>query len=333
MDNYPGIILSGTDGELPPGDVGEYEKYSDFVEMARGGKAVLHVCRDKLIGRTVVLKRLREEFRNDTTEQRRFLREARVTAQLQHPNTVPIYDLGRDTEGNTFFTMKKILGENLWEILKRVHDGEEKTVEEFPPQRRMEILADVAQALGFAHTHGVVHRDVKPENIWVGEFGEVVLLDWGVAKVWGHSDLPSSGPISDGPRELIDEQETLRTTGGSLDSQALTRAGQLLGTPLYMSPEQVLGHLYLDERSDVFSLGVVMYEALTFIEPFRGRDVRSTFDFIIHDRPKLPSAKVDGLTDAFDDVVMKALEKKPEDRWQTASELNTAIREAVLEAH
>lgn len=332
MDHYPDIILAGTDGELPPGDVGEYEKYTDFVEMARGGKAVLHICRDKLIGRTVVLKRLREEFRNDEVEQRRFLREARVTAQLQHPNTVPIYDLGRDTEGNTFFTMKRILGENLWDILKRVYNGNDETVAQFTPIHRMEILSDVAQALAFAHTHGVVHRDVKPENIWVGEFGEVVLLDWGVAKVWGHSDLPSKGPIADGPRDLRSSDSALRATGGHRDQQALTRAGQLLGTPLYMSPEQVLGHLYLDERSDVFSLGVVMYEALTFIEPFRGRDVRATFDLIIHDRPKPPSQVIEGLTPAFDDVVMKALAKKPDDRWQTAAELYAAVHAAVLNA-
>lgn len=332
MDGYPGIILAGTDGELPPGQVGEYEKYTDFVEMARGGKAVLHACRDRLIGRTVVLKRLRDEFKNDEVEQRRFLREARVTAQLQHPNTVPVYDLGRDDNGATFFTMKKILGENLWDILKKIHSGDQPAIDEFPPVRRIDIAADAAQALAFAHTHGVIHRDVKPENIWVGEFGEVILLDWGVAKVWGHSDLPGSGPIKEGPRDLNDSVESLRATGGHQSERGLTRSGQLLGTPLYMSPEQVLGHLYLDERTDVFSLGVVMYESLTFTEPFRGRDVRATFDLIIHDRPKPPSEIVEDLPDVFDAVIMKALEKKPEDRWQTAEEFHHAIRDVVLAA-
>lgn len=332
MDSYPDIVLAGTDGELPPGEVGEYEKYTDFVEMARGGKAVLHTCRDKLIGRTVVLKRLREEFKDDPTEQVRFLREARVTAQLQHPNTVPVYDLGRDDKGATFFTMKRILGENLWEILKKIHDGDEEVAAAFPPVRRMEIAADAAQALGFAHTHGVIHRDVKPENIWVGEFGEVILLDWGVAKVWGKSDLPGKEPITDSPRDLSDSVEALRATGGTQLVRSLTRSGQLLGTPLYMSPEQVLGHLYLDERCDIFSLGVVMYEALTFVEPFRGRDIRSTFDYIIHDRPKPPSQIVEDLDDTFDDIIMKCLEKKPDNRWQTVADLIAVIRETAKQA-
>ena len=123
-----------------------------------------------------------------------------------------------------------------------------------------------------------------------------------------------------GPRDIL-ESDQLRT---------LTRAGQLLGTPLYMSPEQVLGHKYLDERSDVFGLGVVLYEALTLIEPFRGRTVRSTFDYIIHDRPKPPSEVTEGaVPEAYDAVVMKALEKKAADRWQTMLAMVEALRQVA----
>ncbi len=156
--------------------------------MARGGTAFLRSCFDPVTGRTVAVKSLLAETRNDPRERRRLLREARVTAQLQHPNTVPVYDIGDDLELGIYFVMKRISGENLFEILKRIARGDEATIAAYPLARRLEILADAFQALSYAHVRGVIHRDVKPENIWVGNFGEVILLDWGVAKVWGHAD-------------------------------------------------------------------------------------------------------------------------------------------------
>ena len=317
----PDISLAATDYELPP-KVGEFEKYADFREMATGGKAVLHAVYDQIVGRTVCMKRLKPDIKDDPAEQRRFLREARVTAQMAHPNTVPVYEIGRDDAGGIYFTMKKISGRNFFDVLRDLAGDDTKSdVEEaFPFERRLAICADAGLALAYAHAHGVVHRDVKPENIWVGRFGEVTLLDWGVAKVWGKADDPNGPEMTAAPRD-IGESDQLRT---------LTRHGQLLGTPLYMSPEQVLGHKYLDERSDVFGLGIVMYEALTLIEPFRGRTVRSTFDYIIHDRPKPPSVVTDGrVPEKFDAVVMKALEKKADDRWQRMLDCVEAIREVI----
>ena len=314
------ITLAATDAELPP-EVGEFEKYGAFEEMARGGKAVLHSCVDRIIGRTVCMKRPLPEIADDPAEIRRFLREARVTAQMAHPNTVPVYEIGRDDAGAPYFTMKKISGDNLHELLKRIHDAapDDPIHAAYPPSWRLNACGDAGLALAYAHAHGVVHRDVKPENIWVGRFGEVILLDWGIAKVWGKADDPAGEEMTQAPREIL-ESDQLRT---------LTRSGQLLGTPLYMSPEQVLGHKYLDERSDVFGLGIVMYEALTLTEPFRGRSVRSTFDYIIHDRPKPPSEVCEAAPPEFDAVVMKALEKKPDDRWQSMLSLVEAVREVT----
>jgi serine/threonine protein kinase len=315
-DGQGPIFLTATDYALPdplPEGVG---KYANFREMARGGSAVLRTCFDQLTGRTIVMKTLLPEFRDDPKENRRLLREARVTAQLQHPNTVPVYEIGRDPAEGLYFTMKRVSGENLFGILRRIAGGDEATRAEFPLRRRLEIVAGAAQALMYAHARGVIHRDVKPENIWVGNFGEVILLDWGVAKVWGQPD--------DAP------QHPLVTRGHQEAIQNLTMAGDRPGTPLYMSPEQVnVNRAMVDERSDIFSTGVVLYEMAAFREPFRGRFLQETFANIIHDNPPPPSkvAPDGGIPPRLDEVVMTAIAKNPADRYQTMRQLLEAIRE------
>ena len=337
-----GLVLAGTDPDLPPGPIGEFEKYANFQPMAEGGKATLHAVRDRLIGRTVALKRLKAKYASDPAEQRRFLREARVTAQLAHPNTVPVYEIGRDDAGELYFTMKRIAGLNLFQLLSRIARADEALSRRFPLPRLLEVCADAALALAYAHKHGVVHRDVKPENIWVGDFGEVVLLDWGVAKVWGYHDpADDPGPTDpDAVQKHVDERVAERREMERQTEQlrTLTRTGQLLGTPLYMSPEQVLGHKSLDERSDVFAMGIVLYEVLCMVEPFRGADVRATFDRIIHSTPTPPSERErpDGQTwppwdapESVDPIVMRALEKEPEKRWQSMIAMERELRIAA----
>lgn len=314
-DGQGPIFLSATDYDLPEPLPQGLAKYSNFRDMARGGSAVLRTCFDRITGRTIVIKTLLPEFRHDEKENRRLLREARVTAQLQHPNTVPVYEIGRDADEGLYFTMKRVSGENLFEILKRIARGDAATIAAFPLRRRLEIVAGAAQALMYAHARGVIHRDVKPENIWVGNFGEVILLDWGVAKVWGQPDDAPQHPSLARPSESL---------------QALTMAGDRPGTPLYMSPEQVnVNRAVVDERSDVFSTGVVLYEVAALREPFRGRVIQETFENIIHDHPPPPSkASPDrGIPARLDEVVAKAIAKSTADRYQTMRELLEAIRE------
>ena len=314
-DGQGAIFLSSTDFKLPdPMPVG-LAKYTGFREMASGGTGRLRSCYDQITGRTIVVKTLQERFLLDETESRRLLREARVTAQLQHPNTVPVYEIGRDPVDGIYFTMKRVSGENLFQILKRVATQVPEAVAEFPIARRVGIVADAAQALMYAHARGVIHRDMKPENIWVGNFGEVLLLDWGVAKVWGQPDDMPLHPT------IARQQEQV---------QELTMVGDRPGTPLYMSPEQVnANRAQVDERSDIFSLGVVLYETAALREPFRGRTIEETFDYIIYDTPPPPSKKNPeaGISAAFDDVVMKAISKKPADRYQTMRQLLEALRD------
>jgi len=327
-DGQGPILLSATDYKLPKTLPEGIDKYTNFKEMARGGSAVLRTCFDQITGRTVVMKSLLKQFEMDPRENRRLLREARVTAQLQHPNTVPVYEIGRDHRQGLYFTMKRVSGENFFEILKRVARDVPETVGEFSLRRRVEIVATAGLALMYAHARGVIHRDIKPENIWVGNFGEVVLLDWGVAKVWGQ---PDDGPA---PPLLAEQQQA--------QVQALTMAGDRPGTPLYMSPEQVnVNRATVDERSDIFSMGVVLYEVAALREPFRGRVIQETFENIIHDNPPPPihdnpppPSQVrpqGGIPRRLDEVVMKAISKSPADRFQTMRQMLEALREIDYE--
>lgn len=315
VDSQGPIFLSSTDFALPETLPQGVAKYANFREMAHGGSAVLRTCFDQITGRTVVMKTLLPEVRHDEKENRRLLREARVTAQLQHPNTVPVYEIGRDEIEGLYFTMKRVSGENLFEVLKRIARGDPAATAAFPLRRRLEIVEGAAQALMYAHARGVIHRDVKPENIWVGNFGEVILLDWGVAKVWGQPDDQPQHP------------SVVRHASESI--QAITMAGDRPGTPLYMSPEQVnVNRAVIDERSDIFSTGVVLYEMAALREPFRGRFVQETFENIIHDHPPPPSKVSLGrdIPPRLDEVVMKAIAKNPVDRYQTMREMIEAVR-------
>jgi len=315
IDGQGPIFLSSTDFALPDPLPQGTAKYTNFREMARGGSAVLRTCFDQITGRTVVMKTLLPEMRDDEKENRRLLREARVTAQLQHPNTVPVYEIGRDDREGLYFTMKRVSGENLFEILKRIARGDAAATAAFPLRRRLEIVEGAAQALMYAHARGVIHRDVKPENIWVGNFGEVILLDWGVAKVWGQPDDQPQHPSI--------------TRQASESIQGITMAGDRPGTPLYMSPEQVnVNRAVVDERSDIFSTGVVLYEMAALREPFRGRVLQETFENIIHDNPPPPSkaSPTLGIPSRLDDVVAKAIAKNPHNRYQTMREMLEAIR-------
>lgn len=318
MQHEPNIILSRTDPDLPRKIPAGISRYTGLKEIARGGNGVLQAGFDPVTGRTVAIKTLLSENRGVPNERRRLLREARVTAQLQHPNTVPVYDIGDDLVHGVYFIMKRISGQNLFEILKQIATGNEATAAHFTPARRAESLADACQALAYAHARGVIHRDVKPENIWIGNFGEAYLLDWGTAKVWGSMDDQTVTRFDVAKYQQAEEDQLQTLTGG----------GQRPGTPLYMSPEQIQGNRSIDERSDIFNVGVCLYEILAIREPFRGANVNQTFENIISGQIPPPSERSPErkIPTAADDVVMRAIEKKPGDRHQHMRELIDAIR-------
>jgi serine/threonine-protein kinase len=167
-----------TDDILPTAWKSGSLKYDELKPLAEGGTAKLYVAFDKNLGRNVAYKTLHTDLRDSDIETKRFLREARVTANIQHPGTLPVYELGRDREGQLFFTMKKVDGQDLRQILHDLKQEVPEVVDKFPLPRLLDILIQVCQTLAFAHEMGVIHRDLKPANIIVGKFGEVYVLDW-----------------------------------------------------------------------------------------------------------------------------------------------------------
>lgn len=306
--NYPGIYLSKTDTDLPDAFTNDFSKYTNFQEMESGGNGVLLSCYDTNLGRQVVLKKLLSGKSDDARSRRRLLREARVTAQLAHPNTVPVYEIGKADDGQIFFAMKRIQGQNLFRILSDMAKSEDKN--RYSLDELLEILVQAAYALAYAHSRGVIHRDIKPENIMVGRFGDVHLMDWGVAKVWGMSH---EGPEDDLTKSELDER--------------LTAPGKRPGTPLYMSPEQINDRM-IDERTDIFSTGVLLYEMLALQEPFRGNTVNQTFRQILHNAPPPPStvSKHFKIPTRLDEICEKAMKKKASERYQSMLEFINDIR-------
>ena len=303
----PQIYLEATDVEPSHTFSSGYDRYTDFQPLAKGGAAILRTCKDKNLGRRVVMKTLHPQLATSDYQRARFLREARVTALLHHPNTVPVYELGIDNSGNLYFTMKKFVGQSLREILEHQLIENEEALAVYNLDRLLGVVIQICYALAYAHAHGVVHRDVKPENIFLGEFGEVMLLDWGVAKVWS---MPE-----DRSRETAEHE-------------VLTDVGQRPGTPLYMSPEQVRGDGQIDARTDIYSLGCVLYEILTLKEPLRGKQVSETFQMIANEEPLPPQQRaIDRLIpEPLSAICMKTLEKSPERRFQSMEELIAALR-------
>ncbi len=282
-----------------------------------------------------MIKALLPEHRLDRTFRRRLLREARVTAQLEHPGTVPVYEIGEDEDLGIFYVMKRISGENFFNVLKAIAKGDRGVEDAFPMRRRVEIIEAVCQTLASAHARGVIHRDVKPENIWVGNFGEVTLLDWGSAKVWGEQPIA----VKSGDRGNLTRRSVIADSLGTeaVDHQAtdyelpaLTPAEQLIGTPTYMSPEQI-SNRNIDDRSDVFSAGICLYEVLAIAEPFRGRDRDETFDNICSRQPTPPSQRSPrrNIPEQADEIFAKATGKQPSRRYQTMREFISDLEELM----
>ncbi len=309
-DTIDVLYLEDTDKPLSE-TLNPNTRYIHFKTIARGGKAILQSCRDLYLGRTICHKQLKQEFQNNEVEQLRFLREARISAMLQHPSTIPTYEIGRDLRGHLYFTMKLVHGYTLREVL----DYRER----YDLGRLLNIVTQVAQALAYAHTHGVIHRDIKPENILVGPFGEVLLMDWGLAKVWSRE------------RGLDEVDPLLLPSGSASDAivdTSLTGLGGLEGTVTYMSPEQLNKDPGIDGSSDVFSLGAVLYEVITGTTPAEAETVREMHERILNDVPVPPSSRFGGaLPRLLDDLVMQCLAKRPEQRPADCLEIVRLLQE------
>ncbi|MFP6663596.1 MAG: serine/threonine-protein kinase [Deltaproteobacteria bacterium] len=294
------VYMEDTDKPLPT-TIDTHTRYAFFKTIARGGKSLIQSCRDLHLRRTICHKSIRKELKHDQVEQQRFLREARVTAMLQHPNTVPVYEVGRDGHGHLYFTMKLVHGYTLREVLNYR--------DRYDLVQLVDVLVQIAYALDYAHTHGVVHRDLKPENILVGPFGEVLLLDWGLAKVWGKDGLSKEPPEDTGVR-LADKD------------LSMTSQGKLQGTVAYMSPEQIQRDPDIDCRTDIYSLGAVLYELASEHLPSPGKNSDQIIDAVLHKDPeRLTKVSKYLIPEGLEAICARCLRKDPRERYATMSEM------------
>jgi serine/threonine-protein kinase len=255
-------VLQPSSTELPSGMP---ERYQLHGELARGGMGCVLKGRDVDLCRDVAVKVLLETHAGRTELVQRFIEEAQIAGQLQHPGIVPVYDVGALSAKRPYFTMKLVKGRTLAAQLDDRNDSAEDRA------RLVGIFAQVCQTLAYAHARGVIHRDIKPANIMVGAFGEVQVMDWGLAKV-----LPSGGVADEQrpKRPAPEDASVIRTarSEGSDPPGSQTQVGSVMGTPAYMAPEQARGDIDLvDERADVFGLGAILCAILTGQPPFTGK--------------------------------------------------------------
>ena len=338
VTTHPGTVSSG-----PPAASGAprpssgLTRYDVRHEIARGGMGAIMTAHDRDLKRTVAMKVLlgvsRETMNKPSTRRqiRRFVAEAQITGQLEHPNIVPVHELGVDGNGRPWFTMKLVDGEELSLLINNLRfDVERKQLAEPLPVARgrlLEIFGKVCDAVAYAHSRGVLHRDLKPDNVMVGAFGDVLLMDWGIARARGADGRDNS---------LLDFGDDLQAPGSTrpvqLDAGAearLTHDGSIVGTPVYMSPEQALGATdEIDERSDVYALGAMLYQLLTLTEPYNG-DIEAVLKRVQSRRPVEPPRHRAPDLDIpleLEAICRTAMAPEPRRRYQSVEDLHNDLR-------
>jgi serine/threonine protein kinase len=311
---------------------------------ARGGLGAVFVALDSELHREVALKQILDWHADDPVSQARFLLEAEVTGGLEHPGIVPVYGMGTYADGRPYYAMRFIRGDSLEEAIDRFHADE--ALRKAPGRRSLELrkllrrFVDACNAIEYAHSRGVMHRDIKPGNIIVGRHGETLVADWGLAKAVGQAaptsnpaaelmprpELPLSPAGTGGYSSFWPSSESGGSTPGTTGHPSSARRGVVLGTPWYMSPEQAEGDLdRVGPMSDIYSLGATLYHLVTGWSPFLGDDVHAVLIAVRRGEFLPPRALDPSINPALEAVCLKAMALEPRDRYTSATELAADI--------
>ena len=296
-------VNPGLDPAGPPLTGGDDDRYVVGSELGRGGGGVVYLGTDRSLRRSVALKVMSPDLVTDPMRVQAFVEEAIITGGLEHPNIVPAYDLGVSPTLGIYHTMKRLTGRPLANVISALRKGDPATVQAFGMYRLLGCFIELSRAVAYAHARGVLHCDLKPENVFIGEYGEVVLVDWGLAQVLGQ--------------------------GGKDQARARMHAG----TPEYMAPEQITkSGVDLDVRSDIWALGVILYELLTLTVPFQGASAREVLMRVMVEPLEPPAIRTPNrpFPPGIEDIVRRALSKNREFRYASVADL-LADLEAELE--
>lgn len=304
------------------------ERYEEMGLIGEGGMGEVRRMWDTALNRAVAMKILRRDLSDREDLVLRFIEEAQATAQLEHPGIVPVYGFGRLPDGRPFFTMKEIQGRSLLDVIEEVHAASDggwgTTTTGWTFNRLISVFQQVCEAVAYAHSRGVLHRDLKPTNVMVGAFGEVVVMDWGLAKIAG--EARAVGSVSAGAQVV---------TSRSRAAMYQTRSGSVAGTPNYMPPEQARGeHGLIGPWSDVYSLGALLYEILADRAPYDGDDLDDVVRKVLAAPPPAPIPRWQARRpesgqheDTLRAICARAMARDLADRYMDASALGEAVAE------
>lgn len=318
-NNDPGKPIEPENLDLDPESVERLslkpnQKYRFVKGLGKGGMKMVLQVRDQDTTRDVAMAVLPDAAGRPESDIYRFLQEARITASLEHPNIVPVHDIGVDSSGAPYYTMKLLRGRTLASLISKLASGDPEFTAEYNQDRMLRIFLKICYGMAFAHSKGVIHLDLKPENIQLGDFGEVLILDWGLAKVMD--------------KDAVDENHEGRPEPEEPVAGFNTQDGIMKGTPGYMAPEQAAGqNSKKDQRTDIYALGAILYSMMTYCDPLEEKNVKDRINATLHGKivPPRERAQDRDIPAAVEAVILKAMSLHPEDRYQSVKEIRNEV--------